>query len=230
MVKKNYKLKKTIVILLVSFFSITAKAQHFGVNIDAGMSYLYGVYAPNKSKPQLYYGLGMFYTKLSTNSKWGYRAGLDFNKKGAKIVYEGDSWDGYIESTTTLSTNYLNLTFTPTLNASKNLQFFLGPHIDYILGNKEETIVTIYKTDTKQQVLETITSKNKNNGISFSDRISYGIKVGANIKLSNHVDIGLCYQYSRLLKYGSPYYQPYYHIVNITTNIYFKSRKNAVEN
>ncbi|PCI93072.1 MAG: hypothetical protein COB15_16950 [Flavobacteriales bacterium] len=228
-------MKKIALIIVIIIFSLTAKAQHFGVSVDVGMSRInkiYNTYGTFENKSKIYYGLGVFYAKIPLESKWGFRATLDYNKRGAGALGEWYDWYGinpeYIVSETTESTKSLNLTFTPTLNASNRLQFFLGPTIGYTLGTNTKTITTYYKTEAKSEVLSSRTGTSEFNGSSFINRLHFGVKAGVNMKLSNRIDLGLTYQYARLLKYGNPNYQPFYNIVNFTTNIYFKKRENNV--
>jgi hypothetical protein len=232
---------KTITLLIVTIiFSLTAKAQHFGVTADVGLSrinkiYGYTVDAENKSK--IYYGLGVFFAKIPLESIWGFRASLDYNKRGEGSCSEAffgsyfDVFSGvyidpvYITGEESESTKSLSLTFTPTLNASNNLQFVFGPTIEYTLGTKYNFKETSYKTEAKSEVLSSRTGTSEINGSSFTSRLHVGLKAGINVKVSNHVDLGLIYQYVRRFKYGNAYYRPFYNIINLTTTIYLKKRE-----
>jgi hypothetical protein len=218
-------MKKTTLIIIITIFSLTAKAQHFSITTDIGMSYLSGLYNPHTSKPQLYYGLGMLYSKSATTTNWGFKTSLDFNKRGVKSIYTGTSYSGYVESKNILSSKSLSLTFTPTLNVSERVQFVLGPHLGYFLSSKSTTTEIVYKTSLKEEILQTVIEENTSNGISFIDRLHFGVKLGINVKVSNPIDLGLTYQYARLLKYAHPSYRPFYNVLSITTTIYFKTRE-----
>jgi hypothetical protein len=225
-------MRKITLIILVIALSPKAKAQDFGVKIDAGMSRINKIYNPYlniKNKSKLYYGIGIFYAKISESSKWGFRTSLDFNKRGAGSYYEG-FWNNYsggesfVVSETNESTKSLSITFTPTLNVSKRLQFLLGPSFGYTLGSGSESVDTYYKTESKNEVIDTYSNISEFNGVSFTDRLHFGLNVGFNIKVADRIDLGLTYQYARILKYASSYYRPFYNIVNISTSIYFKKR------
>ena len=224
-------MKKTTLIILVTIFSFTTKAQHFGVTADVGMSRINKIVGKSikvENKSKIYYGIGVFYAKIPVESRWGFRTSIDYNKRGAGSYYEGFPWYGidsdYVVYETNESTKSLNLTFTPTLNISNKFQFLLGPTIGYTLGSRDGFTETYYKTSAKNEVLEIRTDTRSFNGISFSYRLHYGVKTGINVKVSNYLDVGLNYQYARLLRYGNPRYRPFYNIINITTNIYLKKR------
>jgi opacity protein-like surface antigen len=224
-------MKKTALILVVILFCNKTKAQHFGVTADLGMSRINKIYrvVNSENKPKVYYGIGVFFAKIPNTSKWGFRTSIDYNKRGTGIYYEGDwhyTQDGsYIVDETNESTKSLSIAFTPTFNVSKKFQLILGPSIGYTLGTKSNFTETYYKTETKSEILSSRTGTSEVNGSSFTNRLHFGLKAGINIKVSNYVDLGLTYQYARIFKYGNSYYRTFYNIVNISTSIYFKSRK-----
>jgi hypothetical protein len=230
-------MKKSTLIILIIIISLTAKAQHFGVNVDAGMSRISTVYTASsniKNKSKLYYGIGIFYAKLPSTSKWGFKTSIDFNKRGTGTSYEGPSGfrfspadPVYFVSSNTLSTRSLALTFLLTLNSSKNFQFFLGPHMGYILGNTNKGEVTEYVSSAKKIEISSFSNEDNYNADAFSERLHYGGKAGFNVKITDHFDLGLTYQYARLLKYATPHHRPFYNILSLSTSFYLKSRKEA---
>ena len=234
-------MKKAIVILLVSFFSITAKAQHFGVNFSAGSSWVNKLnpQVTGKVNPKLFYGFGVFYTKKSETSSWGFRTGLNFDKRNIGATYSKEYYDEYemqqyyIDGTSTTSDNLLALSSGPTLNISKKLQLALDIHYTYLLSRTGTGSSDTYLDKEKKILYESNQGSSKANGLSLTDRSSYGANLMLTYQVSGRVDLGLTYCYWRQFKYYVVHfsnYKPFYNALNITTNIYFKSRKNAVEN
>lgn len=227
-------MKRTTLILVLALIASNLKAQQVGLTADVGISKLNQTYSPYagkvQNKGQLYYGLGFFYEKIPKSGNLGFKISLDYNKRGAKGVYENDfvsnqfGGDIYIEQETVSSSNAFSLTFLPTINASKKFQFYLGPHLTYALNNTSTTTVTYYKTEAKEEVLLNETKRSSYNGASFSDQLSFGLRVGVNFKIIDAVGIGLSYQYSRLLNNQTPFGEvPFYNIFNFSTHIYFNS-------
>src|SRR5680860_595552 len=132
-------MKKRILILLLTIVSLTTNAQHFGVTLDFGASRLSDIYnnpyMKSENNSKLYYSLGLFYTKISTNSRWGFRSGIEFSKRGYGYSYDGTlyAWSsnsgpdniGYIEDTFTQSNNSIILIIGPTLNITNKLQLII---------------------------------------------------------------------------------------------------------
>ena len=174
-----------------------------------------------ENKPKLYYGIGVFYAKIPDSSKWGFRASLDFNIRGAGTFYEGPD----VISSSTSSINSTSVAFYPTLHASNKLHFFLGPQMSYILGGTKIFEHTYYETEAKEIVMFSSTGENRYNDDAFVYRLHFGLKAGLSLNISKHIDLGLTYQYARMLKYELFIYEPFYNIINISTNIYFKSRE-----
>lgn len=226
-------MKKITIIVVAVFIANNIKSQQFGLTADVGMSRLselYGRLSGTENKSQLYYGVGLFFAKQSASSKWGFKVGLDFNKRGARALYEGSQFINsnniYIVSSSTLSTNSISLNFSPTLNVSDKVQFFLAPHINYTIGNTDDFETIYYETEAKQKVVDSFNDKDSYNSSNFSDRLSYGARVGFNVMLSNNIDLGLTYQYARQLNSnGGLGPKPFYNIINLSTNIYFKGRE-----
>jgi len=160
----------------------------------------------------------------------GYKISIDYNKRGGKNLYDPPFFalryrQSHLEIKSILLTKSLSLAFTPTLKILDKLQLFLGPHLTYSLINETEDSETYYRTSAKEEALKTFIDNSSFNGKSFSDRLSFGIKLGVTYKIANRIDLGLAYQYSRLIKIDLPTgSKPFYNIINLTTNVYFKSR------
>jgi hypothetical protein len=225
-------MKRATLIILISFIGFTSQAQNFGASADLGMSHYSGIkeYYFTQNTPRLYYSFGLFYTIRPDSAIWGLRTGIEFNKRGHKTNYLGNGISfsnspiTYTDNYSITSTNSLSLFFLPTLNVLKKFHLFLGPIIYYNLNSTINYETVYYKTSAKQEVIETKTTKSKADydGVSFTERSSYGLKLGGCLKLSKKIDLGITYQISRRFKYYTNDYKPYYNILNLTTIIYLK--------
>jgi long-subunit fatty acid transport protein len=225
-------MKKTALILFM-IICLKANAQHFGVKTDLGASWQ--TQPPNpfgkvEITPSLYYSFGGFYSKVSSSSKWGFNFCLDYNKRGFRTFFITDPDESlyyhgsFSDSHSKMSNHSLALTLTPTINIANNFQIFLGPHITYALRINQSGTTNYYKDSQRTQLISSSNYNESNQGTFFSDRLSYGVKLGFNIKTSKKIDLGLSYQYSRRLKYPKGYTVPFYNIISLTTAFYLKAR------
>jgi hypothetical protein len=230
-------MKKIIFILLFIGLSNLSNAQYFSLKLDAGISRLHYSYPSEyktQNKSQLYYGLGISYSKISDSSSFGYKTSLEFNKRGYGSLYEGNSGiqfygnqlpSEYVVSENSNFIKSLSLTFTPTLNIFKRVQLVLGPSFSCNLKSGGSYKTTYYKTSEKKEIVSTTSDYSDYSDRSFANRWHIGLNAGFNFKVSNLIDLGINYQYLMEMKYDDYFNPPNFSIINISTNIFLTKRE-----
>jgi hypothetical protein len=225
-------MKKIALIIVVIIFSLTAKAQHFGVSVAVGQSWLGGASSSENSERsgKLFYAVGLVFNKDFSGSKWGVNTSLDFNKRGNQFKYwSTDAFFGHPENLNETIYDNSNKTITlallPSYNIIKKIKLSVGPHFTYNFKEKSIRTNNEYLTDANGGNKTLISSKETDVLTFQQDFIytsSFGFKAQLTYQLLRALDLGVAYQYARPLQDGIAQYN----IFNVTTTIYFKSREN----
>ena len=217
--------RSLIAILVLLIFS-TLRAQNFGVNFDIGTGQTNKIFEPYELTPKTYLGLGGYFYKPFSESKWGAKAVLDFNKRTLGGFFEQpindpQLGDVYYENKYTHAAFSLTFAPLPCFNISNKIRIFLGPEISFTLFDRIKIKERLYETKDKENELS-LKETNISNEIAFGGRWAYGARLGGEITLLNNIDLGIRYQYTALFEYDEAAFKPFYNILVFSLAYNFK--------
>ena len=210
---------------------LNIKGQNFGLKVDFGLSKLSGVFGPgnedfeNKFGP--YYSLGFVLEKIpETEGKLGFQVHIEYNVKGTRVDYNGfatysNFGDVRLESISTNKLSTISLAFIPLINPQGRIRYFLGPHVDYMISSVSEYESRTYSADNNELLFEDY-DRNSTVIASFTDKLSFGIKTGINIKLNESLSSGVMYQYTRWVNNSTVFGEkPFFNTFNLSLQYLF---------